>query len=147
MGDTTENIDEQTTVTTEDATETSTEETPTIASEDSILTSIKKLLGPEEEYDYFDTDIIVHINSALMVLTQLGVGPSTGFVITDKSAVWTDFVPDINRLAAIKTYVYLKVKLVFDPPQSAAAIESTNKMISELEWRINVAAETESEEV
>lgn len=130
----------------EATTENTNEQTTKIVVPNSILTSIKKLLGPEEEYDHFDTDIIIHINSALMVLTQLGVGPSNGFAITDKSAVWTDFVPDIERIEAIKTYIYLKVKLVFDPPQSAAAIESTNKMISELEWRINVAAETASEE-
>ena len=117
-----------------------------VKSSESILTSIKKLLGPEEEYDYFDTDIILHINSALMVLTQLGIGPSTGFFITDKSATWKDFIPDINRLEAVKTYVYLKVKLVFDPPQSAAGIESFNKMINEYEWRLNVAAETQYEE-
>lgn len=114
---------------------------------DSILTSIKKLLGPEEEYEHFDTDIIIHINTALFALTQLGVGPSTGFSIIDKTTVWTDFVPDIKRIEAIKTYVYLKVKLVFDPPQSAAAIESINKMINELEWRINVAAENQNGEV
>ena len=113
---------------------------------ESILTSIKKMLGPEEEYEHFDADIIIHINSALMVLTQLGVGPAKGFFITNKEAVWTDFIPDINRIEGVKTYVYVKVKLVFDPPQSAAAIESTNKMISELEWRLNVAAETKSEE-
>ena len=113
---------------------------------DSILTSIKKLLGPEEEYDYFDTDIIIHINSALMVLTQLGIGPSTGFFITDKSAVWQDFLSDMDGLQAVKTYIYLKVKLVFDPPQSAAGIESYNKMINELEWRLNIAAETKNEE-
>lgn len=132
MEATTENINEQTT------------QSPV---PDSILTSIKKLLGPEEEYEHFDTDIIIHINSALMVLTQLGVGPSTGFSIIDKSAVWTDFVPDIKRIEAIKSYIYLKVKLVFDPPQSAAAIESINKMISELEWRINIAAENQNGEV
>lgn len=121
-------------------------EKETVKDSDSILTSIKKLLGPEEEYDYFDTDIIIHINSALMVLTQLGIGPSTGFFITDKSAVWKDFLPDMDRLQAVKTYVYLKVKLVFDPPQSAAGIESFNKMINEYEWRLNVAAETKQEE-
>lgn len=113
----------------------------------SILISIKKMLGITEEQNQFDTDIIIHINTALMVLTQLGVGPSNGFAIIDDSAVWTDFVSDIERIEAIKTYVYLKVRLIFDPPQSAAAIESCTKMISELEWRINVVAETKTEEV
>ena len=113
---------------------------------ESILTSIKKLLGPEEEYEYFDKDIIIHINSALMVLTQLGVRPSDGFFITDSSAVWTDFLGDTKKLEAVKTYVYLKVRLVFDPPSSSAVIESINRTISELEWRLNVAAETATSE-
>ena len=113
---------------------------------DSILTSIKELLGLEKDCDDFNTDIIIHINSALMVLTQLGIGPSTGFFITDKYAVWKDFISDLSRIEGIKTYIYLKVKLVFDPPQSAAGIESFNQMIKELEWRLNIAAETKTEE-
>lgn len=110
---------------------------------DSILTSIKKLLGISEEYTQFDDDIIIHINSVLLNLTQLGVGPEEGFFIEDDTADWEDFV-DIEsnaQLQAIKTYVYLKVKLLFDPPLSSAVIESTNRMISELEWRLNVAVE------
>ena len=114
---------------------------------DSILTSIKKMLGIAEDYEHFDTDIIIHINTALMVLNQLGVGPSTGFSIFDKTAVWTDFVPDINRIEGIKTYVYLKVKLIFDPPQSGAGMDAINGVIKELECRINIAAETKTEEV
>ena len=110
---------------------------------ESILTSIKKLLGITEDYKHFDSDIIMHINSVLSVLNQLGVGPSKGFAIKDDSEVWTDFVSEeeLLKLEAIKSYVYLKVKLLFDPPLAAAAIESTNKLISELEWRINVGAE------
>ena len=119
---------------------------PAECNPNSILSSIKKMLPIPEELEHFDVDIIIHINTALMVLTQLGVGPAKGFSIVDKTAVWTDFVPDIERLEAIKTYVYLKVKLVFDPPQSAAAIESLNKQISEYEWRINVAVETTTSE-
>lgn len=108
---------------------------------ESILTSIKKLLGIEEEYTQFDADLIIHINSVLSILTQLGVGPSEGFSIADKTAVWTDFVPGDARLSSIRTYVYLKVKLLFDPPLSSAVIESTKQLISELEWRLNVAAD------
>lgn len=109
---------------------------------ESILTSIKKLLGITEDYEQFDTDIIIHINSAFSVLTQLGVGPEAGFYIEDSNGVWTDFVND-SRLEMIKTYVYLKVKLVFDPPASSAVIDAINRQISELEWRINVAVDPE----
>mgnify|MGYP003442773147 FL=1 len=105
---------------------------------ESILTSIKKMLGISEEYTHFDEDLIMHINSALAVLCQLGVGPSEGFFITNKSAVWSDFVPDLSKLQFIKTYVYQKVKLLFDPPQSSAAIQALNESIKEFEWRINV---------
>ena len=83
---------------------------------ESILTSIKKLLGITEEYDQFDPDIIMHINSVFMILTQLGVGPAEGFSIEDDTAVWTDFIQDVKKLESVKTYVYLKVKLAFDPP-------------------------------
>ena len=109
---------------------------------ESILTSIKKMLGISKEYTHFDEDLIMHINSALAVLCQLGVGPSVGFFIEDDTAVWSDFVPDLNRLQFIKTYVYQKVKLLFDPPQSASAIEALNRSISELEWRINAQVDS-----
>ena len=109
---------------------------------ESILTSIKKLLGIAEEYEHFDPDIIMHINSVFMILNQIGVGPSEGFTIEDETSVWTDFIPETSNLEAVKTYVHLKVKLLFDPPLSSAVIESINRMISELEWRLNVAAET-----
>ena len=111
---------------------------------DSILTSTKKMLGIAEEYTHFDADIIMHINSVLMVLTQLGVGPADGFAIEDELATWNDFIPEATkpRMEAVKSYVYLKVKLLFDPPLSSAAMESTSRLISELEWRLNVAAES-----
>lgn len=109
---------------------------------ESILTSIKKLLGIAEEYEHFDNDIIMHINSVFMILTQLGVGPSKGFAITDSSATWDDFLPeDSEKLQAVKTYMYMKVRLMFDPPTSSAVMESMNRMISELEWRLNVAVD------
>lgn len=110
---------------------------------ESILTSIKKLLGIAESYKQFDTDIIIHINSALMVLNQLGVGPSQGFSIKDETNTWSEFIPeDRYDMESIKSYVYMKVRLLFDPPASSAAITSMEKMVSELEFRINVAAET-----
>ena len=109
---------------------------------ESILTSIKKLLGIAEEYEHFDNDIIMHINSVFMILTQLGVGPSKGFVITDSSASWDDFLPEGGeKLQAVKTYMYMKVRLMFDPPTSSAVMESMKRMINELEWRLNVAVD------
>lgn len=109
---------------------------------ESILTSIKKMLGPTAEYEYFDPDIIMHINSVFMVLAQLGVGPSEGFRIEDSSTTWTDFLSDTTNLEAVKSYMYLKVKLLFDPPSSSALIESINRQIAEYEWRLNANAET-----
>ena len=112
---------------------------------ESILKSIKKLLGPTGEYEHFDPDIIMHINSVFMTLNQLGVGPAEGFRIEDETSKWTDFVPDatLMKIEAIKSYVYLNVRLLFDPPASSAHIESINKMIEKLEWRLNVAVESE----
>jgi len=109
---------------------------------DSILTSVKKLLGITEEYEHFDTDIIIHINTVLAILTQLGVGPEGGFSIQDKSAVWSDFLPNDPLLETVKSFVALKVKLLFDPSASSTVVDSANKLISELEWRILVAAES-----
>lgn len=108
---------------------------------DSILTSIKKLLGITEEYTHFDADVLMHINMAFMVLYQLGVGPSTPFSIEDTSATWSDFLGDSTDLAGVKTYIYQKVKLVFDPPQSSAAITALKESIAELEWRLNVTVD------
>ena len=109
--------------------------------ETSILTSIKKMLGVAEDYTEFDEDIITHINSVFLNLTQLGVGPKEGFMIEDNTAVWEDFIYDSIRLQAVKTYMYLKVKLLFDPPLSSSVTESFNRMIAELEWRLNVAVD------
>lgn len=109
--------------------------------ETSILTSIKKMLGVAEDYTEFDEDIITHINSVFLNLTQLGVGPEEGFMIEDDTAVWEDFINNSVQLQAVKTYVYLKVKLLFDPPLSSSVTESINRMIAELEWRLNVAVD------
>ena len=109
--------------------------------ETSILTSIKKMLGVAEDYTEFDEDIITHINSVFLNLTQLGVGPEEGFMIEDDTAVWEDFINDSIKLQAVKTYMYLKVKLLFDPPLSSSVTESFTRMIAELEWRLNVAVD------
>lgn len=112
---------------------------------ESILTSIKKLLGIAEEYTHFDNDIIMHINSVFTTLTQLGVGPSEGFFIEDDSTYWTDFISDMSKLHAVKTYIYLKVKLVFDPASvGSSTLASYERQIQELEWRLNVIAETDN---
>lgn len=109
---------------------------------DSILNSIKKLLGITSDYDHFDSDIIIHINTILMVLTQVGVGPEEGYLIQDEQDEWSDFLgDDLTKLAGIKSYIYLRVKLLLDPPTSTSAIEAINRMVAELEWRLNIAAD------
>lgn len=112
---------------------------------ESILTSVKKLLGITEEYEHFDADIIMHINSVFMILTQLGVGPAEGFSIRDKTATWDEFIPNGQNLESVKSYMYMKVRLLFDPPASSSVMDSMNRLISELEWRLNVAAESNDE--
>lgn len=114
---------------------------------ESILTSIKKMLGIEEDYTHFDVDLIMHINSVFSILTQMGVGPSNGFSITGKDEKWDGFLQDdATKLALVKSYIFLKVRLLFDPPQSSFAVESINRQISEFEWRLNVAADFGGEE-
>lgn len=108
---------------------------------DSILNSIKKLLGIADDYACFDTDIMLHINSAFSVLTQIGVGPETGFTIEDANATWNDFIPDDPRLGMVKTYVFLKVKSAFDPPTSSGVLTSYDQMAKEYEWRLQVATD------
>lgn len=108
---------------------------------ESILTSIKKMLGIAEEYEHFDADITMHINSVLMTLTQIGVGSPDGFAISDKSATWKEFIPEDQLIEAVKSYTYLKVRLLFDPPSSSTIVESFNKQAAEYEWRINVLVE------
>ena len=111
---------------------------------DSILTSIKKLLGIAEEYTQFDVDIIKHINTVFMILTQMGVGPPEGFSITGSYETWDDFLSGSTNLEGVKTYVYMKVQLMFDPPTSSAKLDSANRVINELEWRLNLAGESNS---
>ena len=107
-----------------------------------ILIEVKKMNGIEPEYTHFDSDIIIHINSALLSLTQLGVGPTNGFMITGEAETWDDVLGDSLVFIAAKTFVYLKVRLVFDPPSSSFVIEAMKDQIKELEWRLNVQAET-----
>lgn len=102
---------------------------------DSILTSIKLLLGMTEGYTAFDQQVIMHINSAFMILNQLGVGPDTPFMIRSKNDVWSDFMTE-GDIESVKEYIYCKVRLVFDPPQGSV-IDIINKRIEELEWRLN----------
>lgn len=103
---------------------------------DSILTSIKKLLGIVEADESFDADIIMAINSVFMILRQLGVGPVEGFSISDKTSVWTDYISDISSIELVKTYIYKKVRLIFDPPQSGIACDALQREIAEYEWRL-----------
>ncbi len=105
---------------------------------DSILDTIKKMLGIPATDTAFDTDIITNINSVFMILNQLGVGPDIVFEITDSSAVWSDFTTDILLYSAVKTYIYLKVKLVFDPAGTSFVLDAMQKQILELEWRLSV---------
>lgn len=107
----------------------------------SILNSIKKVLGIEESYTHFDTDLIMHINSTFSVLTQLGVGPESGFSIDGVSQEWAEFMGNDKRLYMVKSFVSLKVRLLFDPPLSNAAVESIKQQIDEMTWRIQVAAD------
>lgn len=108
---------------------------------ESILTSVKKLLGITEENEYFDMDILIHINSVLASLTQLGLGPAKGFAISDKSSTWNDFLSDDSRLEMVKSFLFLKVRLLFDPPASSVVVDAMKQSIQELEWRIMVACE------
>lgn len=106
----------------------------------SILLSIKKMLGIEQDYTHFDSDIIMHINTVLGILTQLGVGPSAGYSITDETNTWDEFI-DGSNLEMIRSYIYLKVKLIFDPPMSSISADAIKNNISELEWRINATVD------
>lgn len=107
---------------------------------DSILISVKKMLGIESEYTHFDQDIIIHINTALGILTQLGVGPVDGYSISDAENTWDEFLTGSN-LEMVKTYVYLKVRLLFDPPQSSITRDAIQNNLEELTWRINVTVD------
>ena len=110
----------------------------------SILTSIKKLLGIAEEDISFDQDIIMHINTVFAILAQLGVGPANGFSIEDDGAIWSDYLGNATNLELVKSYIYMKVRSMFDPPTNSILAEAMNKNISELEWRINATVDPQT---
>lgn len=107
----------------------------------SILDSIKKLLGISADDNNFDMDILMHINASIAALAQMGIGPEGGLFITDNSSSWDDLLSGDTRLEFAKTYIYYKVRLGFDPPTASSAVDAINRQISELEWRMNVAVE------
>lgn len=108
---------------------------------DSILDSVKKTLGVDSDYDVFDADILTHINSTFLTLSQIGVGPVMGYMIEDSDPTWDDFLGKDSRLIAVKSYMYLKVRLLFDPPPTSFHIAAIEKQLNELEWRLNLQAE------
>ena len=111
---------------------------------DSILTSVKQIIGITEDYEHFDADIIMHINTVFANLTQMGIGPEEGFMITSKVETWDMYTSNKLFLESVKTYVGLKVRLIFDPPLSSAVTEALKQMTNELEWRLYTASETKS---
>lgn len=113
---------------------------------ESILNSVKKLLGIDAEYTHFDADIIMHINSVFSTLTQIGVGLEEGFAIESDAESWYDFIQSDNKCyQMVKSYVCLKVRLLFDPPLSSAVMEAMNRQISEFEWRLFIEADCEKD--
>lgn len=106
--------------------------------EESILISIKKLLGITKEYKHFDSDIVMHINTVFSILNQLGVGPDIPFFVIDEDQTWEDFIPNQGMIECLKSYVYLRVKLLFDPPTTSFNLDAVKNIISELEWRMSV---------
>lgn len=109
---------------------------------DSILTLVKKNLGIEEDCEDFDDEIIMHINSIFTILSQLGVGPKEGFAIQDKTSVWSEYISDKQNLNLVKSYMYLRVRIMFDPPQNSFTLTSMENQAKEYEWRLNVQAES-----
>lgn len=107
----------------------------------SILNSVKKVLSIDPSYTVFDADIVLHINAVFATLEQLGIGPEAGFMIEDDSTTWDAFLGDDPMLNHVKLYICLKVRVIFDPPQTAALLEAMNKQIEQLEWRISVRRE------
>lgn len=108
---------------------------------DSILNSTKKILGIADDYTVFDHDILVHINSVFATLNELGVGPVDGFMISDDTALWSDYILGDAKLNAVQSYMFLRVRLLFDPPTTSYLINSMSEQAKELEWRLNVVRE------
>ena len=112
--------------------------------DNSILESVKKALGITSDYHYFDDQLIMHINSVFTILTQLGLGPENGFSIDDESTTWSDFFGDTESHNLIQSYMYLRVRMLFDPPMNSFLMESMKQLIQEYEWRLNVAVDPET---
>lgn len=110
--------------------------------DESILNSVKKMLGMTSEYTAFDLDIIIHINTVFVTLYELGIG-AEAFSIKDSTAIWSDFLKDSKNLELVKTYMYLKVRLVFDPPTSSAALQAMQELAREYEFRISILVDPE----
>lgn len=108
---------------------------------ESILESTKKVLGIDPDYDVFDMDVMMHINSAFSTLNQLGLGPEEGYMVQERGDEWGDFLNDDMRLNSVKTYVYLKVRILFDPPTTSFVLTAMQEQIKELEWRISTYRE------
>ena len=104
----------------------------------SILDSIKSLLGIDVSDINFDTELIIHINGAIAVLSQLGVGPKTGYLIIDKNNQWNEFIGERTDLEFIKSDIYLRVRLIFDPPQNSFLVDAIKESIKEYDWRIGI---------
>ncbi len=109
--------------------------------DDSILLSMRKLICGDPYADHFDEDLLIHINSCFSILMQLGVGPERGFIVSDTTQTWSDYIGDNTMLNMVRTYVTLKVKSIFDPSLTSSVLDAHNKQIAELEWRLNVAVD------
>ena len=140
MSDLTENLDEIQTGDDPEPTPTP-EPTPPEPIQDSILNTIKQMLGLEADYTAYDTDVLIFINSAFSVLTQLGVGGKHSFSIQDASAVWSEFIEGDTEFNMVKEYIYLSCKTIFDPPSSSFVLTAYKERMKELEWRLNTASE------
>ena len=114
--------------------------------EESILKTIKQLIGCPDDFEQFDLDLIVHINLAFAILTQLGVGPKEGYRITGQDNVWSEFEDDAQKLSLIKDYVYIKTRLLFDPPTSGSLMDSLKEQLKEMEWRLYMLYDPISED-
>ena len=120
---------------------------PNTIPDDSILANISKLLGIQVDETYFDADILIHINTAFNRLCQLGVGPDTPYKITGTQETWSDFMPNISDYEAVETYIYLYVRLIFDPPTSGFVTSAIQAEMKELEWRMYVQADNEGDDI
>ena len=110
---------------------------------ESILDTIKQLLGIPVDDDNFDTDVKININAAIFALSQIGVGPANGYIVTSNTQMWNDYIgASLINLEGVKNYIYLKTTLIFDPPTNSSTIDAINKSLSELEWRMQLAVET-----